>query len=137
MRAATVDGSSLTGRLAFLLYGSGLRLLECARLRVKDLDFATRQIVVRRGKGDRIQTLAAVFGRYTRTVQISLGERQAAEVDISKTCSRDSGGRRHDDEDRVRGAGGRRGRGGGHAGPQLMRASRNRPDLALRSSSTP
>jgi len=44
MRAATVDGSSLTGRLAFLLYGSGLRLLECARLRVKDLDFATRQI---------------------------------------------------------------------------------------------
>src|SRR5437762_7630231 len=53
MRAATVDGSSLTGRLAFLLYGSGLRLLECARLRVKDLDFATRQIVVRRGKGDR------------------------------------------------------------------------------------
>ena len=88
MRAATVDGSSLTGRLAFLLYGSGLRLLECARLRVKDLDFATRQIGVRRGKGDRIQTLAAVFGRYTRTVQISLGERQAAEIDISKTCSR-------------------------------------------------
>src|SRR5439155_21198902 len=84
-----------------------------------------------------IQTLAAVFGRYTRTVQISLGERQAAKIDISKTCSRDSGGRRHDDEDRVRGAGGRRGRGGGHAGPQLMRASRNRPDLALRSSSTP
>jgi integrase len=39
--------------MAVLLYGSGLRLLECARLRVKDLDFATRQIVVRRGKGDR------------------------------------------------------------------------------------
>jgi integron integrase len=39
--------------MATLLYGSGLRLLECARLRVKDLDFPQRQIVVRGGKGDR------------------------------------------------------------------------------------
>ncbi|MBX7224220.1 MAG: integron integrase [Blastocatellia bacterium] len=39
--------------LAGLLYGSGLRLLECLRLRVKDLDFATSQILVRNGKGDR------------------------------------------------------------------------------------
>jgi integron integrase len=36
-----------------LLYGSGLRLLECARLRVKDVDFDRRQLVVRAGKGDR------------------------------------------------------------------------------------
>lgn len=42
-----------------LLYGSGLRLLECARLRVKDIDFAQRQIVVRDAKGgkDRITVL--------------------------------------------------------------------------------
>jgi len=39
--------------MATLLYGAGLRLLECARLRVKDLDFDRRQIVVRRGKGNR------------------------------------------------------------------------------------
>ncbi len=39
--------------MASLLYGSGLRLLECARLRVKDVDFGRAQIVVRRGKGDR------------------------------------------------------------------------------------
>ena len=39
--------------MAVLLYGAGLRLLECARLRVKDVDFAARQIVVRQGKGDR------------------------------------------------------------------------------------
>jgi integron integrase len=39
--------------MAVLLYGAGLRLLECARLRVKDVDFATNQIVVRAGKGDR------------------------------------------------------------------------------------
>ncbi|MCL4504827.1 MAG: integron integrase [Chloroflexi bacterium] len=38
--------------LARLLYGSGLRLLECLRLRVKDLDFARRAIIVRDTKGD-------------------------------------------------------------------------------------
>ena len=37
--------------IAKLLYGSGLRLIECLRLRVKDIDFAQRQIIVRDGKG--------------------------------------------------------------------------------------
>ena len=37
---------------ATLLYGSGLRLLECCRLRVKDIDFGRHQIVVHSGKGD-------------------------------------------------------------------------------------
>jgi len=36
-----------------LLYGSGLRLMECLRLRVKDVDFANRQIIVRDGKGSK------------------------------------------------------------------------------------
>lgn len=36
-----------------LLYGSGLRLQECLRLRVKDVDVGARQIVVRQGKGDK------------------------------------------------------------------------------------
>ena len=36
-----------------VLYGSGLRLIECLRLRVKDLDFARNEIVVREGKGDK------------------------------------------------------------------------------------
>jgi integrase len=39
--------------MAILLYGAGLRLLECARLRVKDVDFARNQITVRAGKGDK------------------------------------------------------------------------------------
>jgi integron integrase len=39
--------------MAGLLYGSGLRLMECVRLRVKDLDFDHRQIVVRDGKGQK------------------------------------------------------------------------------------
>lgn len=43
-----------------MLYGSGLRLMECMRLRVKDLDFKYRSVTVRAGKGgkDRIVTLA-------------------------------------------------------------------------------
>lgn len=39
--------------IANLLYGSGLRLMEALRLRVKDLDFGFRQIVVRDGKGGK------------------------------------------------------------------------------------
>jgi integron integrase len=38
---------------AGLLYGSGLRLMECLRLRVKDLDFTYAQLVVRDGKGEK------------------------------------------------------------------------------------
>jgi integrase len=39
--------------MAHLLYGSGLRLLECLRLRVKDIDFGYRQITVQESKGLR------------------------------------------------------------------------------------
>jgi integron integrase len=49
--------------MAQLMYGSGLRLMEVVRLRVKDLDFANRQIVVRDGKGenDRVSMFPAVL----------------------------------------------------------------------------
>lgn len=46
----------MTGKnqvMAKLLYGSGLRLMECVRLRVQDLDFGQRQIIVREGKGGK------------------------------------------------------------------------------------
>jgi integrase len=44
------------GLMARLMYGSGMRLMECVRLRVKDVDFERAEIVVRDGKGgkDRI-----------------------------------------------------------------------------------
>jgi len=38
-----------------LLYGSGLRIMEGLRLRVKDVDFQMRQVTVRSGKGDKDQ----------------------------------------------------------------------------------
>lgn len=54
---ARLDGSFAL--MAGLLYGAGLRLMECLRLRVKDLDFDRGQIVVRDGKGskDRVTVL--------------------------------------------------------------------------------
>jgi len=48
--------ASLSGThhlMAGLLYGSGLRLMECVRLRVKDVDFGYSQITVRDGKGEK------------------------------------------------------------------------------------
>jgi len=60
---SVISGMDGTARLmATLLYGSGLRLLECARLRVQDVDFAMNQIIVRDGKGakDRVTVLPAV-----------------------------------------------------------------------------
>jgi len=46
-----LDGT--LGLMAGLLYGSGLRLMECVRLRVKDVDFSRHEIVVREGKGNK------------------------------------------------------------------------------------
>ncbi len=45
--------SGPAGIMAGLLYGSGLRLMECIRLRVKDVDFSYNQIAVRDGKGEK------------------------------------------------------------------------------------
>ena len=49
--------------MAGLLYGGGLRIMECVRLRVKDIDFEQGQIMVRDGKGqkDRVTILPARF----------------------------------------------------------------------------
>ncbi len=53
VRAALGHHTGVPRLMALLLYGAGLRVLECARLRVQDVDFASNQIVVRAGKGDR------------------------------------------------------------------------------------
>ena len=75
------------GLVAGLLYGTGLRLLEALRLRVKDLDFAANEITVRGGKGDRdrvtmlperlkgplLKHLAAVRGQHENDVAVGAG----------------------------------------------------------------
>ncbi len=53
VRAALSRLEGTHSLVAGLLYGSGLRLLEGLRLRVKDLDFAVREVMVRDGKGRR------------------------------------------------------------------------------------
>ena len=49
--------------MASLLYGSGLRLMKCVRLRVQDLDFDQKNVIVRNGKGekDRIAALPEIL----------------------------------------------------------------------------
>ncbi|MGH8582599.1 MAG: integron integrase [Gammaproteobacteria bacterium] len=59
---AILSGVEGTGGLILhLLYGTGMRILECLRLRVKDVDFPRRELVVREGKGfkDRVTMLPA------------------------------------------------------------------------------
>ncbi|MEI7643104.1 MAG: integron integrase [Chloroflexales bacterium] len=58
-RAVIAELSGVYRLMAQLLYGSGLRLMECLRLRVKDLDFGLHQLTVRDGKGmhDRVTML--------------------------------------------------------------------------------
>ena len=51
--------AAMTGRhalMARLLYGGGLRLLECIRLRIQDVDFGQNRIFVRGGKGGKDRT---------------------------------------------------------------------------------
>lgn len=49
-------GGGMKHLMASLIYGTGLRLMECVCLRVQDLDFEQRQVFVRSGKGDKDRT---------------------------------------------------------------------------------
>jgi integron integrase len=69
---------------ATLLYGSGLRLMECMRLRVQDVDVQRGELVVRRGKGakDRVTMLPravvpAIEGQFERVRAVSARDRAA------------------------------------------------------------
>ena len=53
VRAALQPLEGVPRLMAHLLYGAGLRPLECCRLRVQDIDFTTNHIVVRTGRGDK------------------------------------------------------------------------------------
>ena len=53
VRSILVELDGIDLLQAEILYGTGLRILECCRLRVKDVDFTRNQIVVRDGKGGK------------------------------------------------------------------------------------
>ncbi|NIQ98508.1 MAG: integron integrase [Desulfuromonadales bacterium] len=59
VKAVLVQMEGIDWLMASLLYGSGLRLMDCLRLRVMDIDFSLKQITVRDGKGqkDRVTML--------------------------------------------------------------------------------
>ena len=66
------------GLISLLLYGAGLRFLECLTLRVKDLDFARGEIRLRRGKGgkDRV-TMLPEIARSALEMQLERARRAA------------------------------------------------------------
>ena len=72
---AHLDG--VRWRVAALLYGAGLRLLECLQLRVKDVDLVRSEIVVRAGKGDR-----------DRRTMLRSGSRSRHSSPASAACTR-------------------------------------------------
>ncbi|MCP4935021.1 MAG: integron integrase, partial [bacterium] len=70
---------TMSGRsqlIAALMYGTGMRIMECVRLRVQDIDFDYQQITVRQGKGakDRVVPLPA---KLTPKIQSHLAEVKA------------------------------------------------------------
>lgn len=86
--AAVLRGMHGTAQLmGALLYGTGMRVLECCELRVKDVDFGTGEIVIRSGKGakDRCTMLPAalrpmleehltrVYNQYRRDLTLGAG----------------------------------------------------------------
>jgi len=82
--AAILDQLNGTLRLmASLMYGAGLRLLECCRLRVKDVDFARREITVRDGKGrkDRVTPLPARLSLALQSHLERAGRQHRADLD--------------------------------------------------------
>jgi integron integrase len=78
--------SGTTGLILRLIYSSGLRLSECSRLRVKDLDFEENLIFVRSGKGDKDRS--TIFARQVQPdLKVHLEEVKALhEKDLAEGC---------------------------------------------------
>lgn len=83
-RALLAEVNGLPGLVIKLLYGTGMRLMEGLRLRVKDIDFAGRAIVVRGGKGDK-DRVVPLPESLIAPLQARLAERRKMhDVDLAK-----------------------------------------------------
>jgi site-specific recombinase XerD len=91
-----IDTREPYGVIARLMYGAGLRVMECCRIRVKDVDFARNQITIRQGKGGKdrpVMLPQAVREELARilTWREELHKRDLARnqgVDLSARCAR-------------------------------------------------
>jgi len=97
LRAVLDQMQGVPKLMSMLLYGAGLRLLECARLRVKDVDFRANEIVVRAGKGgkdrrtilpQRARSLLAEHLERVRAQHRSDLERDAGWVELPAALAR-------------------------------------------------
>jgi len=85
-------GEGVTGLLARLLYGTGMRLLEVVRLRIKDVDFVRQVIVARDGKGgkDRVVMLPRALDAHrcapSCSARIASGRKTATRAAPASTC---------------------------------------------------
>ncbi len=76
------------GLMVELLYGSGMRLMECCRLRIKDVDFQRSQLMVRRSKGNKDRAVPfPVRTRERLRKQIEQAARLHV-VDVAEGCGR-------------------------------------------------
>ena len=83
-RALLAEVNGLPGLVIKLLYGTGMRLMEGLRLRVKDIDFSGRAIVVRGGKGDK-DRVVPMPESLIAPLQARLAERRKMhDVDLAK-----------------------------------------------------
>ncbi len=74
--------------MAILLYGAGLRLMECCRLRIKDIDFSRSEIVIRAGKGDKDRHTMLPTGIKESLFRLIEANRCQHQEDITKGLGR-------------------------------------------------
>jgi integron integrase len=76
VREILVRMSDVYGLMAKMLYGTGMRLMECARLRIKDVDFERGEILIRDGKGGK-NRITMLPSSMVAGLQAYLEQRQA------------------------------------------------------------
>lgn len=74
--------------MAAILYGAGLRLMECCRLRVKDVDFSRNEITVRSGKGNKDRyTMLPLAAKEPLIKRLGIAKRQH-DLDVEQGIGR-------------------------------------------------